>query len=256
MPRAADGAGDLEHPGDRCKLRPVRNTALLSLVLAGFATFGCGKSGSSEAPSASSAASAKPPAPPPTQAPAALPAAAPADIDVAAIRKKLGCTDGRRALCRVLGEFAEANRFAPQIPSGEGRWIGTAYLTEKGAEKSELLLLSAVQAPTSTVAPGELALRVGTGPVPDDKRDHGVKLASALARGDTVPKTNQTAPYVKAWKPPSAKGTMQTTGNSVRLVSDEVFLRQTSTKVFLVRVKGSTSGAEDVTAAELWAVSW
>jgi hypothetical protein len=233
----------------------VRNTVLLSLVLAGFATFGCGKSGSSEAPSASSAASAKP-APPPTQAPAALPAAAPADIDVAAIRKKLGCTDARRSLCRVLGEFAEANRFAPQIPSGEGRWIGTAYTSEKGAEKSELILFSAVQAPTSTVPPGELALRVGTGTVPDDKRDHGVKLASALARGDTVPKTNQTAPYVKTWKPASAKGTMQTTGNSVRLVSEEVFLRQTSTKTLVVRVKGSPSGAEDVMAAELWPVSW
>jgi hypothetical protein len=234
----------------------VHKATLTFLVLFGFATSGCGKSGPSDAPSASSAASAKAPAPLPTQAPTALPSAAPADVDVAAIRKKLGCTDARRSLCRVLGEFAEANRFAPQIPSGEGRWIGTAYSTEKGAEKSELMLFSAVQAPTSTVGPGELALRVGTGSVPDEKRDHGVKLASALARGDVVSKTNQTAPYVKTWKPANPKGTMQTTGNSVRLVSEEVFLRQTSTKTLLVRVKSSPSGAEDVTAAELWPVSW
>jgi hypothetical protein len=220
----------------------VHKATLTFLVLFGFATSGCGKSGPSDAPSASSAASAKAPAPLPTQAPTALPSAAPADVDVAAIRKKLGCTDARRSLCRVLGEFAEANRFAPQIPSGEGRWIGTAYSTEKGAEKSELMLFSAVQAPTSTVGPGELALRVGTGSVPDEKRDHGVKLASALARGDVVSK--------------NPKGTMQTTGNSVRLVSEEVFLRQTSTKTLLVRVKSSPSGAEDVTAAELWPVSW
>jgi hypothetical protein len=234
----------------------VRNAPLLLPALAVFAAAACGKSGSSGAPSASSAPSAKLAAPPPTQAPAALPAAAPADLDVAAIKKKLGCTDTRRSLCRLLGEFAEANRFAPQIPSGEGRWIGTAYTNEKGADKSELILLSVVQAPTSTVAPGELALRVGTGPVPDDKRDHGVKLASALARGDTVPKTNQTAPYVKTWKPASPKGTMQTTGNSVRLVSEELFLRQTSTKTLVVRVKNSPSGAEDVMGAELWPVSW
>jgi hypothetical protein len=185
-----------------------------------------------------------------------LPAAAPPDLDVAALKKRMACTDARRSVCRLLGEFGDANRFAPQIPSGEGRWIGTAYSNEKGAEKSELLLLLVTQAPTSTVAPGELALRIGTGPVPDDKRDHGVKLASALARGDTVPRTNQTIPYVKTWKPSDARGTMQTTGNSVRLVSEETFLRQSATKMLLVRVRNAASGAEDVTAAELWAVSW
>jgi hypothetical protein len=156
----------------------------------------------------------------------------------------------------VLGEFGDANRFAPRIPSGEGRWIGTAHFTEKGAEKSELMLLLVTQAPTSTVPAGELALRVGTGPVPDDKRDHGVKLASALARGDTVPRTNQTAPYVKTWKPNDARGTMQTTGNSVRMVAEETFLRQTASKILLVRVKSTTGGAEDISAAELWPVSW
>jgi hypothetical protein len=211
------------------------------------------KGGKENAPSGPSAAAA---APPPTSTAAPLPALAPADIDVAALRKKLGCTDARRALCRVLGEFADAGRFAPRIPSGEGRFIGTAYTLEKGAEKSELLLLSAIQAPTSTVPAGELALRIGMGPVPDDKRDHGVKLASALARGDTVPRTNQTAPYVKTWKPADARGTMQTSGNSVRLVTEESFLRQTSTKTLLVRVRMAPSGTEDVTAAELWAVTW
>ena len=220
---------------------------------------GCGKSASNESSSAAPAASARPAPPPPpaaTSAATASPAAAPPDIDVVALKKKLGCTDARRSLCRLLGEFADATRFSPRIPSGEGRFIGTAYSTEKGAEKSELMLLLVSQAPTSTVPAGELALRIGTGPVPDDKRDHGAKLASALARGDTVPRTNQTAPYVKTWKPNDARGTMQTTGNSVRLVSEETFLRQTSTKTLLVRVKNAASGTEDVTAAELWAVSW
>jgi hypothetical protein len=220
-----------------------------------LATAGCDKAPAASAPSASATAAASASAPPVATAPP-LPTTSPSDIDVAALRKKLGCTDARRAVCRVLGEFADAAPFAPRIPSGEGRWIGTAYATEKGAEKSELMLLSVTQAPTSTVPPGELALRVGTAPVPDDKRDHGVKLASALARGDTVPRTNQTAPYVKTWKPNDARGTMQTNGNSVRLVSEEMFLRQTSTKVLTVKVKSTPSGGEDITAAELWAVTW
>jgi hypothetical protein len=235
----------------------VQNTRVVAaLAVAGLVMSGCGKS-ESETSSAPPAASVRP-APaasvPPT--PAALPAAAPADLDVAALKKKVGCTDGRRSLCRLLGEFEDANRFAPRIPSGEGRWIGTVYFAEKGAEKSQLLLLLVAQAPTSTVPAGELALRVGTGPVPDDKRDHGVKLASALARGDTVPRTNQTAPYVKTWKPSDARGTMQTTGNSVRMVAEETFLRQTASKTLLVRVKSTTGGAEDISAAELWPVSW
>jgi len=236
----------------------VQKASLVVFALATCVASGCGKSGSNESSSAPAASARPTPSPAASPAPtaAALPAAAPADIDVAALKKKLGCTDARRSVCRVLGEFGDANRFAPRIPSGEGRFIGTAYSNEKGAEKSELMLLLVSQAPTSTVPAGELALRIGTGPVPDDKRDHGVKLASALARGDTVPRTNQTAPYVKTWKPNDARGTMQTTGNSVRLVSEEMFLRQTSTKTLLVRVKNTTSGTEDVTAAELWAVSW
>jgi hypothetical protein len=235
----------------------VQKAPFVALTFASLVMSGCGKSGSSESSSAPPAASARPtPAPAASPTPTALPTAAPPDIDVAAVKKKLGCADARRSLCRVLGEFGDANRFAPRIPSGEGRFIGTAYGSEKGAEKSDLMLLLVSQAPTSTVPAGELALRVGTGPVPDEKRDHGVKLASALARGDTVPRTNQTAPYVKTWKPNDARGTMQTTGNSVRMVSEETFLRQTATKTLLLRVKNSAGGAEDVTAAELWAVSW
>ncbi|MET0592519.1 MAG: hypothetical protein ABW133_07460, partial [Polyangiaceae bacterium] len=172
----------------------MRKLELCGSLLAVLVVTACDKPSSSGAPSASATAAA--PAPSASvNAAAALPAPpSPSDIDVAALRKKIGCTDTRRAVCRLLGEFADAAPFAPRIPSGEGRFIGTAYSLEKGAEKSELLLLSVAQAPTSTVPPGELALRIGTAPVPDDKRDHGVKLASALARGDTVPKSNQTAP--------------------------------------------------------------
>src|SRR5262249_40866769 len=165
-------------------------------------------------------------------------------LDVAALKKKLSCAgDTRRQSCRILNEFGDAARFSPQIPSGEGRWIGNAYTLEKNAEKSELMIVAVSQAPTSTVPPGELALKVGIGPVPNDKREHGVKLVNALSHGDTVSKLNQTAPYVKAWKPSDARGTMATSGVSVRTVTDEVFVRQASTKLLLVRLKAQSAGA-------------
>jgi hypothetical protein len=186
------------------------------------------------------------------------PSAAPADLDVAALKKKLSCAgDTRRASCRILNEFEEASRFAPQIPSGEGRWIGMAHTLEKNVEKSELMILSVSQVPTSTVPPGELALKIGIGPIPEDKREHGAKLVNALSHGDTVSKLNQAAPYVKAWKPSDARGAMTTSGTSVRTVTDEIYLRQASTKVLLVRLKPQATGsAAEATFAELWATAW
>ena len=120
------------------------------------------------------------------------------------------------------------------------------------------MVVSASQVPTSTVPAGELALRIGIGPLPDDRRDHGIKLVNALSHGDTVSKLNQAALYVKAWKPSDAKGTMATAETSVRLVSDEVYLRQAASKLLLVRLKaqGASGAPPEATFAELWAASW
>ena len=218
----------------------------------------CSKSTSDTTPAPSAVPPASAPIAPPPVEPT-LPAALPADVDVAALKKRLACAgDTRRSSCRILNEFGDASRFAPQIPSGEGRWIGNAYTLEKNAEKSELVVVSVSQVPTSTIGPNELALKVGIGPMPEDKREHGMKLVNALSHGDTVSKLNQAAPYVKAWKPGDARGTMATSGTSVRTVTDEVYLRQASTKVLLVRLKaqGAAGGAPEATFAELWAASW
>jgi len=229
--------------------------AIVPLSLSALALGACDAKPSSPTsvePSASGAAAAFPKPEPP----AAIPTPSPRDLDVDALKKKLACAgDIHRQTCRILNEFGDASRFAPQIPSGEGRWIGNAYTLEKTSEKSALTLLSASQVPTSLVPPGELALKIGIGPLPDDKHDHGVKLVNALAHGDTVSKLNQAAPYVKAWTPSAAQGSMATSETSVRLVADEVYLRQTSTKVLMVRVKSSATGTA-ITVAELWPSSW
>src|SRR5262249_8768363 len=150
---------------------------------------------------------------------------APADLEIEGLQKKVGCAGNTaRPACRILGEFAAAGRFEPRMPSGEGRWIGNAYALEQASKPAELVMLSASQVPTATVPSGELALRVGTGSVPEDKRIHGAKLVNALARGDTVPKNNAAAPYVKNWKSPDAQGTMSTSLTSIRLVAQETYL--------------------------------
>ncbi len=232
-------------------------TASLSCLLVSSLIVACGKPSDNGPRPALSSNGAPAAAAQTTPAP---PRAALADLDVAALKKKVGCVgETRRASCRILDEFEDAGRFAPSIPSGEGRWIGTAYTVEKGVEKSDLLLLSVVQVPTSTVPPGELALRIGTGPLPEDKRDHGNKLANALSRGDTVSKNNQALPYVKTWKPSEPQGAMNTVGTSLRLVHDEVYLRQSGvTHLLYVRVKpqAAPGGSSEATFAELWEASW
>src|SRR5262249_41015453 len=158
------------------KKRYIGRVQVRSVVLVLTLLVGCDK------PTRTGTTVPTPEAPPSASAPQAaaepvrqaLPAAAPTDLDVAALKKKLGCAgDTRRQACRILDEFELASGFAPQIPSGEGRYIGNAYILEKGAEKSELLMLSVSQVPTATVPAGELAMRIGTGQVPPDRHDHG-----------------------------------------------------------------------------------
>jgi hypothetical protein len=228
------------------------------VLLAVAAVTACSKADSEKAPRASAGPAASTPSPPAAPSPPPLAPGLPSDLDVDGLKKKFACGGNtRRQTCRVLNEFGAAARFAPQIPSGEGRWIGNAYALEKEAPKSELILLSVSRVPTDAVPAGELSLRIGTGPLPGDKHDHGVKLASALARGDTVSKNNAAAPYVKSWKASDAQGTMNTSGSSIRLVSQDMFLRQGSAgKILLVRVKTTKTGALEGTVAELWAASW
>ncbi|HEY3594730.1 MAG TPA: hypothetical protein VGL13_12680 [Polyangiaceae bacterium] len=231
----------------------MRQLSIRCLFMWSFALLSCDRSSSQPAPAASVVATnVAAPSLEPTPAPPAPP-----DLDVNALKKKLCGGAARRQACRILNEFGAAARFEPRIPSGEGRWIGYSYALEKETKQPELIVLSASQVPTATVPAGELALHVGTGDVADDKHDHAVKLANALSRGDTVAKTNAAAPYVKAWKPADAQGTMSTSGTSIRLVTKETYLRQVSGgKVLLVGQTPSTNGSLEGIAAELWPSSW
>jgi len=67
-----------------------------------------------------------------------------------------------------------------QAPSGQGRFMGTAYRVEKGVEKSELVVLVASNVPASSVGPTDIPLRIAMGSLPKDKVRDGGKLARSL----------------------------------------------------------------------------
>jgi hypothetical protein len=179
------------------------------------------------------------------------------DVDAALIEKQLGCGGAKhKEPCRIVDEFTHAARWTLQIPSGEGRWVGRAYSVEKGADKSDLFMLVARQVPTSTVGPTELPIRIGTGSFPEDKRDAALKLVNALARYDTVPRSNAALAFVKSWSSGNEKGAIMTGGSSVRLVSEqETYIRQGAAQKLLLVTTGK-SGTGDGLYAELWPATW
>src|SRR5512145_497682 len=80
------------------------------------------------------------------------PKPAPADVVLEPVLKALKCDKKSKTdSCRLLTEFSEAARFVPQTPAGEGRWIGNAFVREKGLENKQLILLWAKEVPTSHV---------------------------------------------------------------------------------------------------------
>jgi len=237
----------------------MKTPVYLCIVLACVSLSACEK----ETPPPPPAASAKPP-PPPPPAPAPTPTvqqAASPDVDVASLQKQLGCstTGTVKQACRILAEFAQARRFTGETPSGDGKWFGYAYNVEKKAEKTELMIFASRRVPTSQIGPNDLPIRVGTGTLPEDKRAHGQKFASALSRSDVVGKLNQAQPYVKSFVPAGDRGVVATAGASVRLISDEVvYVREAEgQKVLFIRLSSNAKAAPgDGTYAELWLAAW
>jgi hypothetical protein len=237
----------------------MKTPLVLCLVLgsASFALQGCDKKEPAAAPAASASPSAAPPVPVATT-PSVQPPAP--DIDLDALQKQLGCPKSTaKEACRILDEFAQAARFTGATPSGDGKWFGRAYAVQNKREKAELMILAAKRVGTAEVGPGDLPIRVGTGTLPEDKRAHGEKLASALSRADVVGRANQALPYVKSFTPTGDRGVVPTSGASVRLISDEnVYIREAAgQKVLMLHPSSGASAAPgDGTYAELWLAAW
>lgn len=234
----------------------IRATLALSVV---FAALGCEskkEKASAAAPSASSPTTSEATAPVRS---VEAPRPAPVDIDLGPLVKHLKCDKkSKTESCRLLNEFAEGARFVAQTPAGEGRWIGNAYVREKGKETKQLLLLWAKQVPTSQVGPGDLPIRIGTGTLDQSIVEHGFKMVNALSRSDQPSKHNQARSVVDSFVPTTQRGAVDTAGASVRLISEEsTYLRQLGRKVLMLtpnQAQSATPG--DGTYAELWRATW
>jgi hypothetical protein len=193
---------------------------------------------------------------------AAAPPLAP-DLDVHALERQLHCPDRRHGhACRILREFARATKGMAQAPSGQGRFVGTAYRVDKGIERNDLVVLLAENVPASGVGPSDIPLRIAMSPLPKDKRRDGNKLARALANGYLPSTTNNKAlSFAKTWTSDNGRIAMVTTGPSVRLIAEEAtYVRQSGQRALVIKMKpaipGVLSPPGDGTYAELWAVTW
>lgn len=190
---------------------------------------------------------------------AEAPRQAPADVDVAPLIKNLKCDKKAKTdSCRILNEFAEGSRFIAQTPAGEGRWIGNAFVREKGKETKRLMLLWAKQVPTSQVGPGDLPVRIGTSTLDEDLVEHGFKMVNALSRSDQPSRRNQARSAVDTFVPTTQRGAVNTAGASVRLISEEsTYLRQSGRKVLMLTPSQDQAASPgDGTYAEFWRATW
>jgi len=222
----------------------------------GLASFGCEEK-KGQPPSAASAALASAAAEPVKVAEPPRPA--PSDLGLEPLIKSLKCDKKSKAdSCRIMGEFAEGKRFIAQTPAGEGRWIGNAFVREKGIEKKQLMILWAKQVPTGQVGSGDLPVRVGMGTLDEELIEHGFKMVNALSRSDQPSKRNQARPAVDTFLPTTQRGAVNTDGVSVSLIAEEpIYLRQSGRKVVMVMPNLSSGAAPgDGTYAEFWRATW
>jgi hypothetical protein len=184
---------------------------------------------------------------------------APKDLDVAALEQDLGCAKASRPkACRILKDFAQAQRFTARTPSGEGRWIGNAVSVDKGVETSRHLVLWAKTVPTSQVGPGDLPVKAGFEFIPEGLKLQSEKLMRALVRSADPPESNPAYQFAKAFVPPKQRVMANTAGPSVHLTSEQsVYLRYAPPrKVYLVNPAPGAAAAGDGIYAELWLGDW
>jgi hypothetical protein len=224
-------------------------------ILALVAPAGCDKSEPKKdtgqvAPSAVAAApTVSAPAPP-----------APADINVNALGEDLKCPkSGPKQACRIIKEFAQSKRFTAQTPSGEGRWVGQAFIVEKGVEKQREIVLWAKRVPTSQVGPGDLPIKVGYEFFADELKSHAEKLVRALSHGEPPSPKNQAFPFVQKMVPSKQRVIVNTNDQSVHVTSEEsIYIRAKAPRsVYLVNpANASGAGSGDGMYAELWLADW
>ena len=187
------------------------------------------------------------------------PRVVPQDLDVGVLTDKLDCSHSHSEACRVVAEFAEAKSWSWQTPAGEGRWVGNAFVVGKDQkETKDFMVLWVKQVPTATVDADLLPMRLGTGMLPEDLRDHRWKLVHAVKSNSAVSRRNRAQPVAVAFTPTEQYGVSKTQGASVVTFTEEkAFVRQAGRAVYYIRPSADPAAAHgEGTYAELWPVSW
>lgn len=189
----------------------------------------------------------------------------PPDLDLAELARQLGCDRGRnKNPCGILAEFGRAGRFTGKTPSGESRWFGRAFVIEQGKERVEYVTLVSRQVPLAQVGAGDLPLMISLAPIPEEHQAEAPRLWSSMSVSSRhrCAQKSLACRYVQSYVPAGERGATNTTGPSVRLLTElnegATYLRQASLKKLLVVRSSGSANAQpgDGSYAELWQASW
>lgn len=184
---------------------------------------------------------------------------APKDLELQPLQRDLGCEKaGHPKACRILKDFAQAQRFTARTPSGEGRWIGPAVVVERGIETVHYLVLWCKTVPTSQVSPGDLPVKCGFELLADGLKLQSEKLMRALNRAADPPESNPAYQVAHGFVAKEPRTLANTAGPSVHMTAERsVFLRFAPLrKVYLVSPAGTDAATGDGIYAELWLGDW
>ncbi len=228
--------------------------ARLLVVLALLSACDSKSSGGATTASATATASAKPTAsaeapPPPTA------------LDVETLKKALKCGAKGAGPCEVLAEIHDCEPFDPVTSGGDGRWLGDAYITKKGAFTEDYVVVRSRRVPITEVGAGQLPAKMAVDVIPDtypDEREHAPKAIRAFERGDVPPPTNQAIRYTKERSEWAEAYTMKADGNQVyaAIHGGAYFCKISKQRLAMVELAQDREHPADGTYAILWPVSW
>lgn len=209
--------------------------------------------------SATSAVTALAPTASAAPAEPAAPKPAPDDLDVAAAQKSLKCaSDAHGGACGILAKAKACAPWTPNVPSGEGRFIGRGTAVEKGKARDTFVVMRVHRVPTSEVAPGQMGVKIGFAEIPKEESAFAQadRAIRAYERADSPPHGNAALDYLKTlaqW--PDAYAMKTTSGQVDVLTGEGAFLCQ-GPKQEIVLVERASKASGDGLYAELWATSW
>lgn len=194
--------------------------------------------------------------------PAAAPLAKPEKLDVPALKAAFKCGKASPAgPCAILEEFKECVPTNPVTRSGDGRWMGKAYVVKDGAFIEEIALLRSKAVPAGQVGEGALPAKIAIDAIPDDRggeKSNAERAINAYERGDVPLPQNTAVRYVKERTEWSDAPVMAAEGEQLYVASGSgaYLCGRSNQRLILVRRSPSRSHAGDGTYAVLWPVSW